>query len=54
MKNFLKNYSFILMMLSGILAGCIVGACFPMVKDGDTVLSAGATVLEPLALCSST
>ena len=48
MKNFLKNYSFILMMLSGILAGCIVGACFPMVKDGDTVLSAGATVLEPL------
>ena len=48
MKNFLKNYSFILMMLSGILAGCIVGACFPMVKDGDTVLSAGAAVLEPL------
>ena len=48
MKNFLKNYSFILMMLTGILAGCIVGAYFPMVKDGDTVLSAGATVLEPL------
>ena len=48
MKNFLKNYSFILMMLTGILAGCIVGACFPMVKDGDTVLSAGAAVLEPL------
>ena len=48
MKKFLKNYSFILMMLTGILAGCIVGACFPMVKDGDTVLSAGAAVLEPL------
>ena len=48
MKKFLKNYSFILMMLTGILAGCIAGACFPMVKDGDTVLSAGAAVLEPL------
>ena len=48
MKKFLKNYSFILMMLSGIVAGCIVGACFPVVKDGDTVISAGATVLEPL------
>ncbi|MBR3949404.1 MAG: dicarboxylate/amino acid:cation symporter [Oscillospiraceae bacterium] len=48
MKKFLKNYSFIIMMLTGILAGCIVGACFPMVKEGDTVLSAGATVLEPL------
>ena len=48
MKKFLKNYSFILMMLAGIVAGCIVGACFPMVKEGDTVLSAGATILEPL------
>jgi len=48
MKNFLKNYSFIIMMLTGILAGCIVGAAFPMVKEGDTVISAGATVLEPL------
>ena len=48
MKNFFKNYSFIIMMLTGIVAGCIVGACFPVVKDGDTVISAGATVLEPL------
>ena len=48
MKKFLKNYSFIICMLSGIVAGCIVGACFPMVKEGDTVISAGATVLEPL------
>ena len=37
MKNFLKNYSFIIMMLTGIVAGCIVGAIWP-----------GATVLEPL------
>ncbi len=48
MKKFLKNYSFILMMLTGIVAGCIVGAIFPVVKDGDVVVNAGATVLEPL------
>ena len=48
MKQFLKNYSFIIMMLTGIVAGCIVGACFPMIKDGDAVIDAGATVLEPL------
>ena len=48
MKNFLKNYGFILFMLVGIVAGCITGALWPMVKDGDTVLDAGATVLEPL------
>ena len=48
MKNFFKNYSFIIMMLTGIVAGCIVGAMFPMVKEGDTVITAGATVLEPL------
>ena len=48
MKNFLKNYGFILFMLVGIVAGCITGALWPMVKDGDTVINAGATVLEPL------
>lgn len=37
MKNFFKNYGFILCMLIGIIAGCIVGAVWP-----------GATVLEPL------
>ena len=37
MKNILKNYGFIIMMLTGIVAGCIVGAVWP-----------GATVLEPL------
>jgi len=29
MKNFLKNYVFILCMLTGIVAGCIVGLCWP-------------------------
>ena len=37
MKKFLKNYAFIIFMLVGIAAGCIVGACWP-----------GATALEPL------
>ena len=37
MKNLLKNYGFIICMLVGIIAGCIVGLVWP-----------GATVLEPL------
>ena len=37
MKNFLKNYGFIIFMLIGIVAGCITGAFWP-----------GATALEPL------
>ena len=37
MKNFIKNNAFIMLMLVGIVAGCIVGAVWPK-----------ATVLEPL------
>lgn len=37
MRNFLKNYGFIICMLAGIVAGCIVGAIWP-----------DATCLEPL------
>lgn len=37
MKNILKNYGFIICMLTGIIAGCITGAVWP-----------GATVLEPI------
>ena len=48
MKKILKNYGFIIMMLTGVVAGCIVGAIFPLIKDGDTVINPGATVLEPL------
>ena len=48
MKKILKNYGFIITMLLGVIGGCIVGACFPMVKEGDLVVSPGATVLEPL------
>ena len=49
MKNFLKNYGFIVTMLTGIVAGCVVGAIFPAVKDADgNFIEQGARVLEPL------
>ncbi len=49
MKKFLKNYGFLITMLVGIVAGCIVGAFFPAVKDADGNMTVkGATVLEPL------
>ncbi len=47
MKKILKNYGFIITMLTGVIAGCIVGAIFPMVKEGDVVVNPGATILEP-------
>ena len=37
MKTLIKNYGFIICMLTGIIAGCTVGAIWP-----------GATILEPL------
>ena len=50
--NFLKNYGFLILMLIGIVAGCIVGAIWPAVEevvDGEAVVVVkGATVLEPL------
>ena len=49
MKKILKNYGFIIFMLLGIVAGCIVGAIFPAVKDaGGEYIEQGARVLEPL------
>ena len=48
MKKILKNYGFIIMMLTGVIAGCVVGAIFPAVKDAEgNVLEPGAMVLEP-------
>ena len=47
-KSFLKNNWFILSMLVGIVAGCIVGWLWPVVTVDGEVVSAGATVLEPL------
>jgi len=48
MKKILKNYGFIITMLIGVIGGCIVGAFFPMIKEGEVVINPGATVLEPL------
>ena len=48
-KSILKSYGFIIFMLTAIVAGCITGWIWPLVKDaqGNTI-SKGATVLEPL------
>ena len=48
MKRFLKSYGFIIFMLLGILAGCVVGAIFPATFENDEMVRPGATVLEPL------
>ena len=48
MKKFLKNYGFIIFMLLGIAAGCVVGAIFPATYEGDEMIRKGAAVLEPL------
>ena len=44
-----KNYGLLLLMVGGIILGCIVGGIFPCVKAADgSVKRAGATVLAPL------
>ena len=48
MKQFLKNYGFIIFMLLGIVAGCIVGAIWPATFVDGEMTAPGATVLEPL------
>ena len=48
MKKMIKNNGFLISMLVGILAGCILGLLFPVVRQGDDLVSPGATVLEPL------
>ena len=47
--GFWKNYGFLILMLTGIVAGCVVGLIWPAVKgaDGEIIIK-GATVLEPL------
>lgn len=48
-KSVLQNYGLLIFMIIGIIAGCIIGAIFPCVKNADgKVLKAGATVLAPL------
>ena len=48
MKRFLKNYGFLIFMLVGIVAGCIVGGIWPATFENDEMVKPGATVLEPL------
>lgn len=44
-----KNNGFLLFMLLGIVVGCVLGAFFPVERDGTgQVIRRGATVLEPL------
>ncbi len=47
-KSVLQNYAQMIIMIVAMIAGCIVGFIFPVVKAGDVVTSAGATVLKPL------
>ena len=47
-RSFWKNYGFLILMLTGIVLGCVVGAMFPAVKGADgEIIVKGATVLEP-------
>ena len=48
-SGFWKNYGFLILMLTGIVAGCVVGALWPAVKGADgEIIVKGATVIEPL------
>ena len=47
--SFWKSYWFIFCMMAAIIAGTILGLTWPKVTAADgTVVSAGATVLEPM------
>ena len=47
-RSFWKNYGFLILMLTGIVLGCVVGAIWPAVKDADgEIIVRGATVREP-------
>lgn len=48
-RKFWKTNGFLLLMLAGIVAGCIAGAVCPVERDSTgQIIKAGATVLEPL------
>ena len=47
MKNFLKNYGFMMLMILGIVAGCVVGMIFPEITEGENITK-GAKALAPL------
>ncbi len=47
-KSVAHNYRFLAIMLAAMILGAAIGWFCPVVKDGETVVSAGATVLKPL------
>ena len=47
MKNFLKKYGFMILMILGIVAGCVVGMIFPEITEGENATK-GAKILAPL------
>lgn len=56
MKNFLKNYGFIICMLAGIIAGCIVGAVWPKASCleplGTVFINLMFCIVVPMVFCS--
>ena len=57
MKNFLKSYGFILCMLTGIIAGCLVGAFAPFFGKkieflGTVFINMMFCVVVPMVFCS--
>ena len=56
MKNFLKNYAFILFMLLGIVAGCITGAVWPEATKleplGTVFINLMFCIVVPMVFCS--
>ncbi len=57
MKNYLKNYGFILCMLTGIVGGCIVGLFWPEFADsleplGTVFINLMFCVVVPMVFCS--
>ena len=56
MKQFLKNYAFILFMLAGIVAGCITGAVWPGAVKLETLgtlfINMMFCIVVPMVFCS--
>ncbi len=56
MKNFLKNYGFMILMILGIVAGCAVGALWPnamMLKPlGTLYINMMFCIVVPMVFCS--
>ena len=47
MKKLLKNYGFMMLMILGIIGGCVVGLLFPEITEGENATK-GAKALAPM------